>query len=98
MNEEEKKRVAESIGTDAHGMELRTQDQDLWLLPAGERLELEGAEAVEAWRRALPKLRVLAEDASELFGEETVAMVMRDAQYRGEEALRRAVERSKSGA
>ena len=94
MNEEEKRHLAdEVIGTDEHGMELRFQDQDLWILPAEMRLELEGEEAVKVWQRALAKLTDLT-DCLNLIEDEVVMMVLQDAVYRAEEARRRVQERA----
>jgi hypothetical protein len=84
----------EVTGTSIRGMNLRMQDDDLWLLDPASRFELEGEEAVRQWEQAARFARgisLLASD-SEMLNQATKQLLW-DTADRAAEALRRARQR-----
>jgi len=83
--------LVEEIGLSEDEAQARLQDSDLWLLEPELRYNL----GVEEWEDAVGVLCVL-DSLAEYHGG-AVEQVIRDAQLRAEEALRRARERAENG-
>ena len=90
-NREEVMYLVEKVGVDPEEARHRLLDDDLWLLPAEQRVGPDPSQAVEMWEQAAHILESMSEVAGHI--KPAVEQALWDATERAREARRRAVER-----